>query len=189
MSNKKISEFPIITTSALSDIFLIDHFGTTSTIAMSTVTDSISTTVINGLSGDTVIAKLSGSFIKKPTTASAQQVLTYSGTTNTWVASAAPDGVGDYLLTSNGYTKYGNGLILQWGRTSSALSVGGTQAVTFPINFPSACLNLSLTVGSTPSPDNGVSAPLYTSLTRLGFTAVNKDTDSSYVISYFAVGY
>ena len=85
MANKKISEFPNINISDASDIFLIDHLGATATVAMSTV----SGTIINGLDGATAIAKLSGTFIKKPTTATAGQVLTYNGSTSNWVASAA----------------------------------------------------------------------------------------------------
>jgi hypothetical protein len=128
MANKKISDFPLITAPIPTDIFLIDHLGGTSIMSMGTITNSISTTVINGLSGDTVIAKLSGSFIKKPTTASAQQVLTYSGTTNTWVASAAPQGGAG---SSNNVQVWAN-------FNGNAAAYGSGNLVTYAINTPVA---------------------------------------------------
>ena len=92
MPNKKISEFPTTPSLANDDIFLINHLDTTSTVSFSTVlntaTEIISTNIINNLSGDTAVQKLSTIFIKKPTTASIEQVLTYDGLTNTWVASS-----------------------------------------------------------------------------------------------------
>jgi hypothetical protein len=91
-NNKKISEFPIATSLAGGDDFLFNHLGSTATVAFSTVSDTISQTVsssiINSLTGDTVVQKLSANFIKKPASATNGQVLTYNGSTSTWVASA-----------------------------------------------------------------------------------------------------
>jgi len=216
MSNKKISEFPLTTSLANSDVFLIDHLGSTSTVSFSTVSQTVSSNIVDNLDNNDVTQKLSTNFIKKPTSSTNGQVLTYNGSTSTWVASAAPKelpstatsgqvltyngststwvasaaftGTNGHSLTDNGYTILGNGLILQWGK-SGTVGVGSTQSVNFVITFPSACLNLSLTIGDTPNPDNAVSAPQYTSLTTSGFTVVNKDTDSSYIVSYFVVGY
>jgi len=96
MANKKISEFPITTSLSGNDVFLINHLSSTSTVSFSTVSNTISqtvsTSITNSLTGDTVIEKLSGNFIKIPTTALSGQVLTYNGTTSTWVASAASSG-------------------------------------------------------------------------------------------------
>ena len=42
-------------------------------------------------------------------------------------------------FADDGYVKFGNGLIMQWGQeTISAIS----EVVTFPISFPTACLNI-----------------------------------------------
>jgi len=42
-------------------------------------------------------------------------------------------------FADDGYVKFGNGLIMQWGQeTISATS----EVVTFPISFPTACLNI-----------------------------------------------
>lgn len=48
------------------------------------------------------------------------------------------------LVSGNGYQKFANGLIFQWGATGNA-----DQAVTFPIGFPSFFLNASATPIST----------------------------------------
>lgn len=42
-------------------------------------------------------------------------------------------------LTTNGYQKFPSGLIIQWGRVPST-----NVTVTFPIAFPTACLNVTL---------------------------------------------
>ena len=41
-------------------------------------------------------------------------------------------------LTTNGYVKLSNGLVIQWGKTAS-IGTGGSAAVTFPIAFPTNC--------------------------------------------------
>lgn len=52
------------------------------------------------------------------------------------------DGMDTTSLTQNGYQKLPGGLIMQWGYNSA----GGNQpTVTFPIAFPTACLNIMLT--------------------------------------------
>ena len=47
------------------------------------------------------------------------------------------------LLSANGYQKLPSGLIIQWGITGS-LGSAGTLAVTLPIAFPTACLNVQV---------------------------------------------
>lgn len=49
------------------------------------------------------------------------------------------------LLTTEGYTKLPNGLILQWGVTVNSTS--GTE--TFPIAFPNACFGVQITNNNT----------------------------------------
>ncbi|MBQ7262465.1 MAG: hypothetical protein IJR14_01980 [Synergistaceae bacterium] len=58
-------------------------------------------------------------------------------------------GITEEKISDNGYVKFGNGLILQWGRsnvTKSSSNSGGTGTVTFPIAFPVVCYAV---VGST----------------------------------------
>ena len=45
-------------------------------------------------------------------------------------------------LAQNGYVKFKDGLIVQWGRSNATGSVG-TVGVTFPISFPSACYSVT----------------------------------------------
>ncbi len=47
---------------------------------------------------------------------------------------------GTYSLSTTGYTKFPNGLIMQWGKRS-----GGTGMVSFPISFPTAIINVQTT--------------------------------------------
>jgi hypothetical protein len=42
----------------------------------------------------------------------------------------------------NGYIKFSNGLIMQWGKVTAS---NATETVTFPIAFPTACLNVVCT--------------------------------------------
>ena len=47
------------------------------------------------------------------------------------------------LKAENGYQRLPNGLILQWGKLTSDRYLGeSTQSITFPIAFPTACLNV-----------------------------------------------
>jgi len=47
---------------------------------------------------------------------------------------------GDVLLEPNGYLALSHGIIVQWGNVS--LSQDGTETVTFPVAFPSACVSV-----------------------------------------------
>ena len=46
--------------------------------------------------------------------------------------------------TANGYTKLPNGMIMQWG-SSASIGAAASTVVTFPIAFPTACLNVQAT--------------------------------------------
>jgi hypothetical protein len=91
-----------------------------------------------------------------------------------------------YSLASNGYAKFKeNGLIFQWGNQNVP---HGYLDVSFPIPFPTACLQ----VYSTPSTlgtgaDNRFGAEIVskTALRLLNYT----DTGHTYVMRWFAVGY
>lgn len=71
-----------------------------------------------------------------------------------------------YLTSTNGYQKLPSGLIVQWGTSSSASS--NPTSVTFPIAFPTACLNVN--VGSFNSTPNVQAYSVLNSLTTSGFT-------------------
>lgn len=56
-------------------------------------------------------------------------------------------------LTTNGYQKLPSGLILQWGTVGTFGGEGGLS-VTFPIAFPTACLNGNATIINTSGSNN-----------------------------------
>jgi hypothetical protein len=93
MADKKISEFPITTSLADDDIFLINHLGSTNTVSYNTLKSSTNNDVI-----------------KKPVPSGTNgQVLTYNGTT--WIAANVPTelpvGTNGQVLTHNGTTWVG----------------------------------------------------------------------------------
>jgi len=65
-------------------------------------------------------------------------------------------------LTQNGYYKFPNGLIIQWGQT---VSFDSTTIAVFPIPFPTACLNIQATQISGYGQTIGVSSWNATSFT------------------------
>ena len=54
---------------------------------------------------------------------------------------------GNVSIAANGYTSLPNGLIMQWGKHEDNSAVN--THVTFPIAFPTACLNISATAENT----------------------------------------
>jgi hypothetical protein len=46
--------------------------------------------------------------------------------------------------TSNGYCKLPNGLIIQWGTSATTTANYAVGTITFPIAFPTACLNVQI---------------------------------------------
>ena len=92
-----------------------------------TALSSTSSTSLAGLSA-TVDAK----FIPKPASASAQQVLTYNGSTATWVASAAPGSDGAVGVTAINTSK----AWVNFNGASAFYTSGNT--VTYVANSPSA---------------------------------------------------
>jgi hypothetical protein len=108
-----------------------------------------------------------------------------SGDTSGAITLAAPAVAGTYTNTlptitatlladaglsnaSNGYQKFSNGLIVQWGLTTTTTS---PQTVTFPIAFPTACLNVQATATGTST--NTANTIVYTITTTnfIGATA------------------
>lgn len=95
-------------------------------------------------------------------------------------------GIVDSLLAQNGYVKFANGLILQWGTTIS----GNNVKTKFPIAFTAFCM-LSVSVNSS----NGNAAE---NVFRNGFGYTNKTlsdwilrgptSDTTYFADYIAIG-
>ena len=82
-------------------------------------------------------------FIEKPASPTNGQVLTYNGSTSTWVSSSLSANGFTASLSSNGYTYLPNGIIMQWGSASGASSNPAT--ILFPISFPNSCFSVVIT--------------------------------------------
>lgn len=78
-------------------------------------------------------------------------------------------------FSTNGYQKFGDGLIIQWGSRSS----GDT---TFPISFPNAALQVVVQVNGASS---GYDSVVLDSLSRFGFSTISTVFGNRYI----AIGY
>lgn len=76
-------------------------------------------------------------------------------------------------LKSNGYIKFSNGIIFQWGKGK-----------TFPIEFPTQCLFVSATIGGIYGNANSNDDIYVNSISKTGFT-----TYRNYNTYFFAIGY
>lgn len=85
-----------------------------------------------------------------------------------------------YSATSNGYMRFTNGFMIQWGTFTTPSDT--SNSVTFPTAFPTACRSVTL------SHTFNQSSP---SLSTTGFTYVRPATlyDGSFNINYIAMGY
>jgi len=96
-----------------------------------------------------------------------------------------PSATSAQSLTQNGYATLNGGLIIQWGYYGAAS--GGTIAITFPIQFPNACLNVSATPEAlTDSGGIDYSVGLSTTPTT---TSVTFTKQSSRAFYWQAIGY
>ena len=87
-----------------------------------------------------------------------------------------------HSFATNGYQKLSNGLIMQWGYLQMSNNV---SSGTFPIAFPSACVNLTTNVKYTNAADW---TPAVTALSNSGFS-VNGGGGINYNYFWFAIGY
>ncbi|MEW9903417.1 gp53-like domain-containing protein [Pseudomonas putida] len=90
-------------------------------------------------------------------------------------------------LTTNGYIAlpvWLGGFILQWGFSSNSAAERG---VTFPLEFPNACLSGFASLGRDPGAPNAESAAAY-SLTKTGMTLFIRDDGVTPVGYWLAIG-
>jgi len=88
MPNKKISQFTTVGSINSDDVFLINQTGTTNTVTMNTVSAAINTIISN-------------KFIQKPAIVSGGEVLTYNGSTATWVARSDESGFRNRIINGD----------------------------------------------------------------------------------------
>lgn len=92
--------------------------------------------IANGGTGQTTAANALKAFVGSSALGSSSKPIYYTG--SAFAACAASVGAANNggiiaaSLNTNGYVKFANGLILQWGATT-------TNSTSFPITFPSAC--------------------------------------------------
>jgi len=88
-------------------------------------------------------------------------------------------------LTANGYVTLSNGLIIQWGTTAS-IGTDSSLAITYPIAFPTATLNVNITpIRSIALSGQGKST--VSSVTTTGFT-LNNGADTTKPYYWIALG-
>lgn len=116
-----------------------------------TGTTAAPTTASDGGTINLSVVKLLGRTLNTTAPTSGQAYVWNSGSSQ-WVPTTIPantDFTGsNQSLTANGYQKLPGGVIIQWGSlsaTSIAASSSRTDSVTFPVAFPTACLNASAT--------------------------------------------
>lgn len=111
-----------------------------------------------------------------------------------YVAKSGDTMTGDLNLpgiskTSNGYTKLPNGMILQWGASAS---IGGNSSVsvTFPVAFPTACLNVQCVVQNTnPNNDSWGALVSFNASTATLARGIYQGTNEAGPLYWLAIGY
>lgn len=107
---------------------------------------------------------------------------------------ATDTGIGDSLLTPNGYIKFTNGLIIQWGVYDTYIPKDSEVTITYNIAFTSAAyIVMSELVGRKPKSGNEqVSEPpllSVRSVNRSSFIMVNDHySDSNTTAYWLAIG-
>lgn len=102
---------------------------------------------------------------------------------------------GGHSFIANGYQKFSNGLIIQWGTVSILSDDSGTTAevsVTFPISFPNAVLSIQCTLELPTGGIVGNVSPYYNTLTTTGVKLGNDSngaTDATRTNKWIAIGY
>lgn len=82
-------------------------------------------------------------------------------------------------IGTNGYHKFPGGLIMQWGTYAM---IANTSAVAFPLTFPTACLNVSVTHGTSTAQNISASA-----LTTTQFT-LDRGATTNETVYWQAIG-
>ena len=93
--------------------------------------------------------------------------------------SALTDDGHTYL--TNGFQKLSNGLILQWGSTTAV-----NASLTFPVAFPTAALNVTVSIKTTGYATTSNVYSYFYNLTSTGFSFVNFSPST---FTWFAVGH
>ena len=109
------------------------------------------------------------------TGATAGQVLTYNGSTSTWVASAALS-TGQSLLSSRGYQQFPNGATMQW---LSGFATGASMTLNWAIPFTAvySCTTTEIRSSNSTSTTN-----VALTATNTNVTVYNGDASRSFYV-------
>ena len=113
------------------------------------------------------------------------QYIRYNGVLYKNVMKNALDSLDVSRFADDGYIKFDNGLIMQWGQETSSAT---TETVTFPIPFSNSCLNVVATAyesGSASGNDGAVTVSVLPTTTGVTF---GSDTGWG-TIFWQAIGY
>lgn len=89
---------------------------------------------------------------------------------------------------TGGYLKLPGGIIVQWGETASVAS-GATPTVTFPLAFPTACLQVLAGVRNNSAIGTGVTGHWGTDTYSTTGFRLNNRTVVAYVFNWIAIGH
>lgn len=98
-------------------------------------------------------------------------------------------------FSTNGYQKFSNGLIIQWGSVSILSDGSGTtteETVLFPVTFPNAVFSLQCMIELSSGGIVGSVMPYYNTLTTTSVKIGNDSngaTDATRTNKWIAIGY
>lgn len=96
---------------------------------------------------------------------------------------------GTFVTATKGYVRLPNGIIFQWGATTS-IGALATQVQTFQIAFPTACLNVQATkITTTDYFGDRKDTHAVFAFTTTGFTMFNQHEMTAATYNWFAIGY
>lgn len=150
------------------------------------MTTKATTTVVN-LSNPTITGTVTATTFSGSGSSLTNVVKTINSTSGDITLSSLDDFAKSY--GASGYQKVPGGFIIQWG-TSNTLNNGGTQAITFPIAFPTALRQVQRSQNRSTGYTGGSESYITTSSTT-GFTLAHRGFDTyTGSMSYFwlAVG-
>lgn len=138
------------------------------------------------------VSGLTAKNLKYKDSTGTKQAITSTQVPSGWVSDVEYDGT-DWVVLSvlslgksiaaSGYTKMGDGLILQWG--TSTVTTGTPLAVTFSLTFPTNVYSITVSVVN-PSSSNNTS--YLTSPTTSGFSANVSGTAGVSAVHWMAIG-
>lgn len=154
-----------------------------STAANTTTTPTLNVTLGSTALGPVTIKKGAGSALAVGDIpgANCDMEFIYNASYTAWILTNPATGIaGGASLAVNGYQKFASGMILQWG--TATITTSGT--VTFPINFPTACLNVMATANN-----NGALYQSIYSVTATDFILDSSGTGAPYNFFWQAIGH